>query len=114
MIVRNNRIAAAGCWLPLSQNHLDSELGTRHRAAIGMSENSDAAVVVVSEENGVISIAHDGKLKRNLDHASLRKELTKYMLEDENKGRSVRNRFRRSKKKDNKEETEAGGKDEIV
>lgn len=115
MIIRNARVLAAGCFLPLSTNpDIIKDLGTRHRAAIGMSENSDAAVVVVSEENGVISIAHDGKLKRNLDHASLRKELVRYMLEDEDKGRNVRNRFRRSKKKDSGEETQAGGKDETV
>ena len=113
MIIRNARVLAAGCFLPLSTNpDIIKDLGTRHRAAIGMSENSDAAVIVVSEESGVISVAHDGKLKRNLDYASLRKELVNYMLEAEEKGK----RFRKGKKKKKKaeEEAQAGGKDETT
>ncbi len=66
-IVRNGRIYAAGCILPLTQNNnLKKELGTRHRAAIGMSEQSDALLVVTSEETGVISVAEKGKLIRDL------------------------------------------------
>lgn len=110
VIIRNARVLAAGCFLPLSTNpDIIKDLGTRHRAAIGMSENSDAAVIVVSEESGVISVAHDGKLKRNLDHASLRKELVKYMLEDEEKSK----RFRKKKKKKTDEDP-ASGKDETT
>ena len=67
MIVRDGRIAAAGCVLPLSDSdRLNADLGTRHRAAVGMSEASDAVVVVVSEETGVISVAVGGMLKRHL------------------------------------------------
>ncbi|GHU09786.1 membrane protein [Spirochaetia bacterium] len=63
MIVQNGRIAAAGCFLPLSeQQDIKKSFGTRHRASLGMSENSDAVVLVVSEETGAISIAFDGKL----------------------------------------------------
>lgn len=110
VIIRNARVLAAGCFLPLSTNpDIIKDLGTRHRAAIGMSENSDAAVIVVSEESGVISVAYDGKLKRNLDHASLRKELVKYMLEAEEKSK----RFRK-KKKNKTEEDPASGKDETT
>lgn len=110
LIIRNARVLAAGCFLPLSTNpDIIKDLGTRHRAAIGMSENSDAAVIVVSEESGVISVAHDGKLKRNLDHASLRKELVKYMLEAEEKSK----RFRKKKKKKTAEDP-ASGKDETT
>lgn len=110
VIIRNARVLAAGCFLPLSTNpDIIKDLGTRHRAAIGMSENSDAAVIVVSEESGVISVAYDGKLKRNLDHASLRKELVKYMLEAEEKSK----RFRKKKKKKT-EEDPASGKDETT
>lgn len=65
LVVRGERLYAAGCFLPLTENNeLSKELGTRHRAAIGMSENSDAIVVVVSEETGVISVAVNGKLTR--------------------------------------------------
>lgn len=67
VIIRGGRVAAAGCVLPLSENtHLSSDLGTRHRAGIGMSEASDAVVVIVSEETGTISVAVGGMLKRHL------------------------------------------------
>ena len=84
MIIRDGRIHACGCFLPLSENHdIIKELGTRHRAAIGLSEVSDAFVIVVSEETGMISVARDGKLKRNFDKYSLREQLeTFYELED--------------------------------
>ena len=67
MIIRDGRIAAAGCVLPLSEsNRLSADLGTRHRAGVGMSEASDAVVVIVSEETGTISVAVGGMLKRHL------------------------------------------------
>ena len=67
MIIRDGRVAAAGCVLPLSDSHrLSADLGTRHRAGVGMSEVSDAVVVIVSEETGTISVAVDGMLKRHL------------------------------------------------
>ncbi|MBQ9976896.1 MAG: diadenylate cyclase CdaA [Clostridia bacterium] len=82
MIIRGNRIHACGCFLPLSYNtDIIRNVGTRHRAAIGMSENSDALVVAVSEENGIISIAQGGKLTRNFDKAGLIKELSANLLE---------------------------------
>lgn len=72
MIIREGKIYAAGCFLPLSDNHeISRELGTRHRAGLGMSENSDALVVVVSEENGVISVMRDGRLTRNYSYDAL-------------------------------------------
>ncbi len=66
VIIRNNRVAAATCILPLTQTEIGLELGTRHRAAVGASEESDAYIIVVSEETGAISVAHSGKLYRNL------------------------------------------------
>lgn len=73
VIISDNRAAAACCFLPLTQNPLISrELGTRHRAAIGVTEDSDAFAVIVSEETGVISFAKEGRLKRNLDGPQLR------------------------------------------
>ncbi|MEE0945107.1 MAG: diadenylate cyclase CdaA [Clostridia bacterium] len=76
VIVRGDRIHTAGCLLPLTSNpNLSRELGTRHRAALGVSEASDAMVVVVSEETGKISIAINGTLTRNLDRESLKRAL---------------------------------------
>lgn len=76
VVIRNNRVAAATCILPLTQNEIGLDLGTRHRAAVGASEVSDANIVVVSEETGTISIAHGGKLYRNLSEDKMRKMLT--------------------------------------
>ena len=76
MIIRDGRVAAAGCVLPLSDsNRLSSDLGTRHRAGVGMSEASDAVVVIVSEETGTISVAVGGMLKRRLAPQTLDKLL---------------------------------------
>ncbi|HEX3015451.1 MAG TPA: diadenylate cyclase CdaA [Desulfobacteria bacterium] len=72
VIISEDRVAAAGCFLPLSENpNLDKDLGTRHRAAIGITEQSDALALVVSEETGAISIAQDGKIARHLDESTL-------------------------------------------
>lgn len=80
-IIREDRLAAAGCMLPLSQNaSLSSDLGMRHRAGIGMSEHSDAVVVIVSEETGAISVAMDGMLKRHLTPDMLEKILRTELL----------------------------------
>ena len=76
VLLRDGRIHAAGCLLPLTQQDINRDLGTRHRAAIGLSENSDAAVVVVSEETGVISVAVDGYLTRGYNADTLRSRLT--------------------------------------
>ena len=84
LIIRDFKLCSAGCFLPLSQNeNIVKDLGTRHRAAIGMSEISDSIVVVVSEETGTISIAHNGVLTRDYDSKSLRDELVKILIGDE-------------------------------
>ena len=81
VVVRDNRIYAASCILPLTQNtDLNRELGTRHRAAIGMSEQSDAFVLVVSEETGTISLACKGELKRGFDSITLKTELESLLI----------------------------------
>jgi uncharacterized protein (TIGR00159 family) len=80
LLIDGDRIRAAGCVLPLSFNpDLDPNLGTRHRAALGISERSDALTIVVSEENGNISIAQEGKLFRNLDPAQLKSRLERFI-----------------------------------
>jgi diadenylate cyclase len=80
VIVRNGRVYAAGCFLPLTtRDDLDNDLGTRHRAALGVAEISDAVVVVVSEETGVISLAHNGNLDRNFNYTSLKQALNGYL-----------------------------------
>ena len=81
MIIREGQVYAAGCILPLTSNeNVSAELGTRHRAALGMSENSDAVVVVVSEETGQISVAMEGKLTRNYNRVTLREVLESALI----------------------------------
>jgi len=88
VIIRGDRIHTAGCLLPLTTNeNLSRELGTRHRAALGITEASDALVIVVSEETGKISVATGGALTRNLDKESLTAALKKAILTDEGKSR---------------------------
>lgn len=84
MIIRDGRVAAAGCVLPLSDSsRLSADLGTRHRAGVGMSEASDAVVVIVSEETGTISVAVGGMLKRHLAPQTLEKLLHNELCDDQ-------------------------------
>ena len=81
VVIEDGRISAAGCLLPLTRhNGVEASLGTRHRAAIGMSETSDAIIIVVSEETGIISVAFDCTLERNFTSETLRRYLNKKML----------------------------------
>lgn len=92
VIIRGEKIYTAGCFLPLTSNmNLSRELGTRHRAALGISEASDALVVVVSEETGKISIAVNGTLTRNLTEQSLRIALNRAVSTENENGRFWRN-----------------------
>ena len=85
VIIRNMKIAAAGCVLPLTdRTNLNKELGTRHKAGIGMSEKSDAVVVIVSEETGAVSVAIDGMLKRHLTEESLSRILHAELVKEQN------------------------------
>ena len=94
VIVHGNRITSATCYLPLSDNRaLSKELGTRHRAAVGISEVTDALTIVISEETGKVSVAYEGKLSRNLDSEELRNRL----IAIQNKA-SEDNKTKRSKK----------------
>ena len=94
MIVRAGRVCAAGCVLPLSGNQgLSRDLGTRHRAAVGMSETADSVLVVVSEETGAISVAIGGMLKRHLSPEILQKMLESELLGDELRSKNDESRI---------------------
>lgn len=104
MIMRDGRVYAAGCILPLSDNlQISRELGTRHRAGVGMSENSDAIVVIVSEETGTVSMAVAGELKRNFSSEALRVALENGILWDRSRqnkdGEPKKGLFRRGRSK---------------
>ena len=108
MIIRDGRVAAAGCVLPLSDsNRLSADLGTRHRAGVGMSEVSDAVVVIVSEETGMISVAVGGMLKRHLTSQTLERLLTNELcaeetVPEENLVVRLRQKLRSKSKEDSK------------
>ncbi len=90
VIVRSNMIKAASCFLPLTDNpNLSKELGTRHRAALGITEISDSIAIVVSEETGTISFALNGALTRNLNSDTLRKALNKNLLDKVTRSRKI-------------------------
>ena len=94
VIIKDGRIAAAGCMLPMSSNmNLSRDLGMRHRAGIGMSERSDAVVVIVSEETGAISIAVDGMLKRHLSTETVETLLRKELMPSETSVNRKKNPF---------------------
>jgi diadenylate cyclase len=91
VVIRDNRIYAAGCLLPLSINpDIIKDLGTRHRAAIGVSENSDCVAVVVSEETGIVSIAHEGHIYRNFTRSSMKKKLEEYLVQNTKSSKNKR------------------------
>jgi len=93
LIIREDRILAASCMLPLSNNYsLGKDLGMRHRAGVGLSERSDAVIIIVSEQTGAISVAIDGMLKRNLDHDTFEKLLWSEVLVDYNSKSKIKNR----------------------
>ena len=103
VIVRNNRVASATCYLPLSDNmEISKDLGTRHRAALGMSEISDSLTVVVSEETGHISVAQNGILQINITGAELKEKLMDF-LEDENAKKDKKKLKRRAKDEETNE-----------
>ena len=108
MIIREGRVAAAGCVLPLSaSDRLSADLGTRHRAGVGVTEASDAVVIIVSEETGTISVAVDGMLKRHLAPQTLERLLRNELCPEtedrpENLAVRLRQKLLRKEKEDNK------------
>ncbi|MBR1483132.1 MAG: diadenylate cyclase CdaA [Ruminococcus sp.] len=100
-IIRDGKLYAAGCILPLTDDKtVDMNLGTRHRAALGISEQSDSVVLVVSEETGVISLAVDGVLTRDYTRDSLVRKLSELMLDEVEDEENSNRRFGRGRKKD--------------
>ncbi len=101
MIIRDGKIYAAACILPLTENlQISRELGTRHRAGVGMSENSDALVVILSEETGMVSLAEHGELKRNFTRETLVKALADRILWSQEETPAQRIKNRRNRRKD--------------
>ena len=99
VIIRGNRVQSATCYLPLSDNRsLSKELGTRHRAGVGISEVTDALVIIVSEETGKVSVAQNGELFRCLDVVDLRRKLE--AIQDKKEGKSKKNGKKKEEKKD--------------
>ena len=80
VIIRNANIVAAGCFLPLTHSQLSHDLGTRHRASVGITEETDAVVIVVSEETQSVGLAHMGRLVQNVEADRLRRHLTNYLV----------------------------------
>ena len=110
VIVRGDRIVSATCYLPLSDNmDLSKDLGTRHRAAVGVSEVSDALVIVVSEETGGVSVAKDGKLVRDVSEEALREELLQLQKLESAKTEHEQSRFFRGRRSRHVEEDKKSG-----
>jgi diadenylate cyclase len=100
IIIRGDRIVAATCYLPLSENtRVSKDLGTRHRSAIGMTEVSDALVIVVSEETGAISVSIGGNLQRNISLGDLRKQLKEIQLKSPESKKAKKKRREKSHEK---------------
>ena len=94
-IIRNDRIIAAGCFLPLTNSDkISKKLGTRHRAAIGVTETSDALTIIVSEETGTISLAMNGRLMRNYDKDKLKKILVQIIKRRQTKKVTLKERVK--------------------
>ena len=105
MIIQDGRVAAAGCVLPLSESsRLSADLGTRHRAGVGMSENADAVVVIVSEETGTISVAVGGMLKRHLAPKTLERLLRNELCPDGEEQKSLAVKLRQKLHRTDKED----------
>jgi len=113
MVIRDMRVYAAGCLLPLAtKTDITKELGTRHRAAIGASEASDALIIVVSEETGIVSIAHKGVLRRGFDSVSLKSELESiYSTEKKNTSKKYLKVFSKKRADAEAKEDKEGGFD---
>lgn len=111
MIIRDSKVYAAGCFLPKPQKEelISKALGSRHRAAIGMSEVSDAVIVVVSEETGTISIAENGSLTRFYNKDTLRKLLTAKLIPEKPESKKLKDKASKKKRKTHPMQKRKGG-----
>ena len=100
VIIRNNRVVSATCYLPLSENRMDKNLGTRHRAGVGISEVTDSLTIIVSEESGEISLAYRGALTRNVSEDYLRERLVTLQNKEIQEAKHARILSRKGKEKD--------------
>ncbi len=99
VIIRKNRIVAATCYLPLSENRMDKNLGTRHRAGVGISEVTDSLTIIISEETGEISLAYRGSLTRNVSEESLKERLVTLQNKEIQEAKYARILSRKGKEK---------------
>ena len=99
VIIKNNRIVAATCYLPLSENRMDKGLGTRHRAGVGISEVTDSLTIIISEESGEVSLAYRGALTRNVTENELKERLVTLQNKEIQEARYARILSRRGKEK---------------
>ena len=103
VIIRKNRIVAATCYLPLSENRMDKNLGTRHRAGVGISEVTDSLTIIVSEETGDISLAYRGSLTQSVDAVQLKERLVTLQNKEIQEEKHARILSRKGKEKDKKD-----------
>ena len=106
VIIRKNRVIAATCYLPLSENRMDKNLGTRHRAGVGISEVTDSLTIIVSEETGEISLAYRGALTRSVTEEMLRERLVTLQNKEVQEARYARLLSRKGKEKNKDADTE--------
>jgi diadenylate cyclase len=99
VIIRKNRVVAATCYLPLSENRMDKNLGTRHRAGVGISEVTDSLTIIISEETGEISLAYRGSLTRNVSEESLKERLVTLQNKEIQEAKYARILSRKGKEK---------------
>ena len=105
VIIKNNRIVAATCYLPLSENRMDKGLGTRHRAGVGISEVTDSLTIIISEESGEVSLAYRGALTRNVTENELKERLVTLQNKEIQEARYARILSRRGKEKVKEEDS---------
>ena len=103
VVIRGNRVVSATCYLPLSDNMgISKELGTRHRAAVGISEVTDALTIIVSEETGHVSVTYEGKLYRNLDADGLREKINMIQNKEVEENKKQKRRLWKGRAKNEK------------
>ncbi len=114
VIIRKNRVVAATCYLPLSENRMDKNLGTRHRAGVGISEVTDSLTIIVSEETGDISLAYRGSLTQSVDQEQLKERLVTLQNKEIQEEKHARILSRKGKEKDSSAEKDRSADTETI